>query len=81
MQVDDLKVLSEMGNKIFTKKVWEEKKVDILKCIAIHKFHQNPELKEKLKATGSTPLYECTLSRYWGRGWKVNALNWEKEKE
>lgn len=78
MQVDDPKVLSEMGNKIFTKKVWEDKKVDMLKCIAISKFDQNPELKEKLKATGSKPLYECTRSRYWGTGWKLDAPNWSK---
>lgn len=78
MQADDPKVLSEMGNKIFTKADWESKKVDMLKCVAICKFNQNPELKEKLKATGDTPLYECTRSRYWGTGWKLNAPNWGK---
>lgn len=44
---------------------WEAKKSDMMKC---SKFNQNPELKAKLSATGSTPLYECTQSRFWGTG-------------
>lgn len=50
MQVENPEVLSYMDNKIFTKKIWEDKKVDMLKCIAICKFDQNPGLKSKLKA-------------------------------
>lgn len=78
MQMEDSKVLSQMGNKIFTKMDWEMKKTDMMKCILLSKFGQNPDLKAKLQATGSTPLYECTRNRFWGTGWKLDAPNWEK---
>lgn len=78
MQVEDPNVLSQMGNKIFPTVEWENTKADMMKCVILSKFGQNPELYDKLKATGSTPLYECTRNRFWGTGWKHDAPNWEK---
>lgn len=78
MQVEDPNVLTQMGNKIFPTVEWEEKKADMMKCVVLSKFGHNPDLNTKLKATGSTPLYECTRNRYWGTGWKHDAPNWEK---
>lgn len=81
MQVEDPNVLSQMGNKIFPSAEWESTKADMMKCVILSKFGQNPELYTKLKATGSTPLYECTRNRYWGTGWKHDAPNWEKSSD
>lgn len=78
MQVQDPAVIKSMGGKVFTTVEWEMKKSDMMKCILISKFNQNPELKAKLNATGSTPLYECTQSRFWGAGWLIDSPQWEK---
>lgn len=78
MKIGDPSVIKYMGGKIFTTHDWEMKKKDMMKCILLSKYEQNPELKMKLKATGSTPLYECTQSRFWGTGWLIDSPNWNK---
>lgn len=78
LQVEDPEVIKNMGSKIFTNAEWESKKTDVMKCILLSKFGQNLELKAKLMATGTTPLYECTQSRFWGTGWTLDAPDWVK---
>lgn len=50
------------------------------------KFTQNPELKEKLKATGSAVLAECAIKdRIWGNGLSMSdpdrfdKKNWKEQ--
>lgn len=78
LQVEDPSVIKGMGSKIFTTAEWEEKKADVMKCVLLSKFGQNLDLKAKLMATGTTPLYECTQSKYWGTGWLIDAPGWLK---
>jgi ribA/ribD-fused uncharacterized protein len=50
------------------RKDWEQVKYDIMLDIVRAKFSQNPEIKEKLIATGNTPLEEGNTGgdRIWG---------------
>ena len=52
----------KLGRKLKLRDDWEEVKTDIMYEICLAKFSQNPKLKEKLLATGDTPLIEGT---YW----------------
>ena len=56
------------GRKVELRKDWESVKVDIMRDIVFAKFSQNPELKEKLLATGDAYLEEGNTwgDRIWG---------------
>ncbi|MCR5608332.1 MAG: NADAR family protein [Lachnospiraceae bacterium] len=56
------------GRRVSLRKDWEQVKYDIMLDIVRAKFSQNPEIKEKLIATGNTPLEEGNTwgDRIWG---------------
>lgn len=55
---------------------WDSVKDDVMRFVVAHKFSQNPDIREKLLATGDRPLFEYDTKRgdqYWaidkfGRG-------------
>lgn len=47
---------------------WDNEKGGIMKLIIQEKFAQNPDLKDKLLATGTNRLIEATQDNYWGAG-------------
>lgn len=56
------------GRSVDMRKDWEQIKVQVMKDIVIAKFEQNPDLKEKLLATGDAYLEEGNTwgDRIWG---------------
>lgn len=62
------------GDKLDTCPEWEERKVAYMKCIASHKFKQNPELRAKLLDTAGMELIECTTNKFWGSGRRFDSL-------
>ncbi|MDO4629258.1 MAG: NADAR family protein [Planctomycetia bacterium] len=48
----------KMGRAVNLRTDWEERKYDLMEEIVLAKFHQNPDLAEKLIATGDTHLEE-----------------------
>lgn len=65
------------GDRVDTSKEWEERKVGMMRCILTNKFAQNPDLLAKLKDTGNSPLYECTVDTFWGTGWVLESPKWQ----
>lgn len=57
---------------------WEKKKEKLMKSVLLHKFDQNPVLKEKLINTGKYSLLECTMDTYWSTGQILDSPNWNK---
>jgi len=57
-----------LGRKVKIRKDWEQVKDEIMENIVRAKFTQNPELKEKLLATGNEELIEGNNwgDTYWG---------------
>lgn len=47
---------------------WDLCKQDRLKAIVQAKFNQHHDLRDRLVATGSTPLIEATYDPFWGGG-------------
>jgi ribA/ribD-fused uncharacterized protein len=48
---------------------WENQKDSVMWVALVKKFEQNPELIEKLKATGAEEIVECSpKDGYWGYG-------------
>ena len=47
-----------LGRRVELRSDWEEVKIDIMRRVLKSKFTQNPELREKLIATGDTELIE-----------------------
>lgn len=64
----DPKAAKELGRKVILRPDWEEIKDDIMYQICVNKFLQNPDLLEKLLATGNEELvYGNTEGdRIWG---------------
>ena len=58
-----------LGRSVKLRPDWEDIKVNIMHDIVYAKFNQNPELKEKLLATGDTYLIEGNTwgDRVWGQ--------------
>jgi ribA/ribD-fused uncharacterized protein len=56
------------GKKITKREDWDEVKDEIMKMVLELKFHQNPDLIDKLLATGSEELIEGNTwgDTYWG---------------
>lgn len=59
----------KMGRKVILRKDWEDVKYQIMVDIVHAKFDQNPELKEKLIATGDEELIEGNNwgDKIWGQ--------------
>ena len=57
-----------LGRTVELRPDWEQKKVLIMNNLLIHKFHENPELRKRLEATGITPLVETNNwhDNFWG---------------
>ena len=57
-----------LGRRVELRSDWEEVKIDIMRQVLKSKFTQNPELREKLIATGDTELIEGNNwnDRFWG---------------
>ena len=45
---------------------WQSRNLGIMKELIKAKFQQNPELKQKLLATGEKPIRFFTTSPFWG---------------
>ena len=58
----------KLGKKVKLRKDWEDVKVDIMRKVVKAKFDQNPEIREKLIATGNRCLIECNVwhDKFWG---------------
>lgn len=72
------KKIKRHGDKIDTTEQWEKVKVDTMKCILVAKFMQNKDLKQKLIETGRTQLMECSTNKFWGTGWTLDSMEWNK---
>ena len=57
-----------LGKRVELRPDWEDVKIDIMRQVLKSKFTQNPELREKLIATGDAELIEGNNWRdfYWG---------------
>ena len=57
-----------LGKRVELRPDWEDVKIDIMRQVLKSKFTQNPELREKLIATGNTELIEGNNwnDRFWG---------------
>ena len=57
-----------LGRRVELRSDWEDVKIDIMRQVLKSKFTQNPELREKLIATGVTELIEGNNwnDRFWG---------------
>ena len=58
----------KLGRRVELRSDWEDVKIDIMRQVLKSKFTQNPELGEKLIATGNTELIEGNNwnDRFWG---------------
>ena len=61
-------VSPRLGRRIELRPDWEEVKIEIMRQVLKSKFTHNPELREKLIATGNTELIEGNNwnDRFWG---------------
>ncbi|KAJ6486784.1 hypothetical protein C8R45DRAFT_268521 [Mycena sanguinolenta] len=67
----DMTKVKRLGRKVknFNEDVWVKNRERIVLEGSLHKFRQNPELKEKLFATGETTIVEASpRDRIWGIG-------------
>ncbi|KAF7300692.1 DUF1768 domain-containing protein [Mycena chlorophos] len=75
----DMAYVKSLGRKVhgFDEAVWVKNRERIVTEGTIHKFRQNPELWEKLDATGETILVEASpFDRIWGIGLsEANAIS------
>lgn len=78
---NDPEEVKKLGDNLDTCPEWEEKKRATLKCVVAHKFKQNPKLKAKLESTSGMNLLECTTSRYWGTGRKLDSPLWNESND
>lgn len=70
----------QRGNRLTPRPGWEDGKVDTMKAIVRRKFLQNPELRERLLATGNRRLVhggDGMKDTFWG----VNTVAWEGENQ
>ena len=58
---------NKTGNNLEIWKGWEERKVDVMRIAVRLKFDQHPDLREKLRATGTAKLVEDSpVDMFWG---------------
>ena len=57
-----------LGQTVALRPDWEQRKVIIMNHLLVHKFHENPELREQLVATGGATLIEANTwhDNFWG---------------
>lgn len=70
---DTPKIAARLGRSLPCRSDWEAVKVSIMKKAVLAKFIQHPELRKKLKETGSSYLVEHTVGSprpdsIWGDG-------------
>lgn len=65
------------GKRVALRSDWEDVKLDVMRSVIDAKFRQNPELSEKLIATGDAELIEGNSwgDRFWGVDSKTNNGN------
>lgn len=71
LQNKDPKKLKALGRKIrnFDDKAWAAVRLDIMTQVVTAKFEQNPDLMEKLLATGTAPIVEANaFDKFWACG-------------
>ena len=58
-----------LGQKVAMRKDWDSVKVNVMEEIVRNKFANNPDLKEKLLATGTQELVEGNTwgDKFWGK--------------
>ena len=77
----DPRKIKNLGREIKDTEPWLAQRVTILKDINIIKY-QDEEMKAKLLATGTKPIWECSGDGYWGVGVhllskEVNNTRWK----
>ena len=57
-----------LGRSVALRQDWEQRKLTIMHNLLVHKFYENPELLDKLLATGTAPLVESNTwhDNFWG---------------
>lgn len=71
MKISDVAEIKDLGRKVkgFSERIWMQHREKIVKRGLSAKFSQNPDLKEKLLATGKEVLAECAVKdTIWGIG-------------
>ena len=71
LQTDDVAEIKALGRTVqnFDDKIWTKEREGIVHNGVLEKFHQNPELAEKLEKTGEEIIAECAVKdRIWGIG-------------
>ncbi|KAJ7442502.1 hypothetical protein B0H11DRAFT_1932300 [Mycena galericulata] len=80
----DMAYVKALGRKVqgFKEDVWVQHRERIVTEGTVHKFRQNPELKEKLFATGDTMIVEASpFDKIWGIGCaEANAISRRQDK-
>lgn len=62
-----------LSSNLTSNEEWDRDKVDVMRKINEEKFLQNPELCQKLVATGQSMLIEATTDGYWGAKAVINS--------
>lgn len=78
MGTDDVAMIKELGRKVagYDDNVWNGIRQIIVYEGLLAKFNQNPDLKDRLKASGSAVLAECAVNdRIWGIGLSMTDPN------
>lgn len=67
------KAAKSLSSNLISNDEWDHDKIDVMRKINEEKFLQNPELCQKLVATGQTILIEATTDGYWGAKAVINS--------
>ena len=68
MKTKNPRKIKKIGDSIIATPEWLQKADQVMYDLLVMKFRQNPDLREKILATGNKFLVEATLNRYWGAG-------------
>ncbi len=78
LQTDNVAEIKALGRAVryFDDKIWIKTREEIIYRGVHEKFHQNPELAEKLEQTGEEIIAECAVKdRIWGIGLSMKDEN------
>ena len=67
--------IKKLGAKLVATIEWNRKSPQVMFDLLTIKFQQNPDLKEKLLATGDKKLVESTQSKFWGCGLTIPMID------
>ena len=67
--------IKKLGGKLIATIEWNRKAPQVMFDLLTIKFQQNPDLKEKLLATGDKKLIESTQSKFWGCGLTIPMID------